>query len=93
MPKIALVTVTNEGFTATMTGKTISGKIRRVELRAQENERAGNGTATARDPDGIGAPFRPEPSPRDHRVLGGGLQLVTSAVVNRAHANEPKITR
>ncbi len=44
--------------------KTISGKIRRVELRAQENERAGNGTATVRDPDGIGAPFRPEPSPR-----------------------------
>ena len=44
--------------------KTISGKIRRVELRGQENERAGNGTAAARDPDGIGGPFRPEPSPR-----------------------------
>jgi acetyl-CoA synthetase len=44
--------------------KTISGKIRRVELRGQENERAGNGTATARDPDGVGGPFRPEPSPR-----------------------------
>jgi acetyl-CoA synthetase len=44
--------------------KTISGKIRRVELRGQENERAGNGTAAARDPDGIGGRFRPEPSPR-----------------------------
>ena len=44
--------------------KTISGKIRRVELRGQENERAGNGTAAARDPDGVGGPFRPEPSPR-----------------------------
>ena len=44
--------------------KTISGKIRRVELRRQENERAGNAAAAARDPDGIGGPFRPEPSPR-----------------------------
>ena len=44
--------------------KTISGKIRRVELRGQENERAGNRTAAARDPDGIGGPFRREPSPR-----------------------------
>ena len=44
--------------------KTISGKIRRVELRAQENERAGNGPAAARDPDEIGGPFRREPSPR-----------------------------
>jgi acetyl-CoA synthetase len=44
--------------------KTISGKIRRVELRRQENERAGNAAATARDPDQIGGPFRREPSPR-----------------------------
>ena len=44
--------------------KTISGKIRRVELRSQEYQRAGNGDAPARDPDGIGGPFRPEPSPR-----------------------------
>ncbi len=44
--------------------KTISGKIRRVELRSQEDQRAGNGDALARDPDGIGGPFRPEPSPR-----------------------------
>ena len=44
--------------------KTISGKIRRVELRGRENERAGDGTATVRDPDGLGGPFRPEPSPR-----------------------------
>ena len=44
--------------------KTISGKIRRVELRGQENERAGSGTAAAHDPDGIGGPFRREPSPR-----------------------------
>jgi len=44
--------------------KTISGKIRRVELREQENERAGNAAAAARDPDGIGGPFRREPSPR-----------------------------
>ena len=44
--------------------KTISGKIRRVELRRQENERAGNGTAVTRDPDGIGGPFHPEPAAR-----------------------------
>jgi acetyl-CoA synthetase len=44
--------------------KTISGKIRRVELRSQEDQRAGNGDAPFRDPDGIGGPFRPEPSPR-----------------------------
>ncbi len=44
--------------------KTISGKVRRVELRGQENERAGDGTAPVRDPDGIGGPFRTEPSPR-----------------------------
>ena len=44
--------------------KTISGKIRRVELRGQENERAGDVTAGARDPDGVGGPFRPEPFPR-----------------------------
>ena len=44
--------------------KTISGKIRRVELRSQEDQRAGNGDAPARDPDGIGGPFRPEPYPR-----------------------------
>jgi acetyl-CoA synthetase len=44
--------------------KTISGKIRRVELRGQEDQRAGNGDAPARDPDGIGGPFRPQPFPR-----------------------------
>jgi acetyl-CoA synthetase len=44
--------------------KTISGKIRRVELRGQETARAGAGTAPARDPDGVGGPFRHTPSPR-----------------------------
>jgi acetyl-CoA synthetase len=44
--------------------KTISGKIRRVELRGQEAARAGAGTPPARDPDGVGGPFRSTPSPR-----------------------------
>ncbi len=44
--------------------KTISGKIRRVELRAQENERAGNGSPASHDPDAAGGPFRPGPSRR-----------------------------
>jgi acetyl-CoA synthetase len=44
--------------------KTISGKIRRVELRGQEAARAGTGTPPARDPDGLGGPFRAIPSPR-----------------------------
>ena len=44
--------------------KTISGKIRRVELRGQEEARAGTGAPPARDPDGLGGPFRATPSPR-----------------------------
>jgi acetyl-CoA synthetase len=44
--------------------KTISGKIRRVELRGQEAARAGAGAPPRRDPDGIGGPFRTTPSPR-----------------------------
>ena len=44
--------------------KTISGKIRRVELRGQEAARAGTGAPPARDPDGLGGPFRAIPSPR-----------------------------
>jgi acetyl-CoA synthetase len=62
--------------------KTISGKIRRVELRQQEVGRAAAGSpagespaggppatgtpagAPAKDPDGIGGPFRGAPSPR-----------------------------
>ena len=44
--------------------KTISGKIRRVELRAQENERAGSAGTPSHDPDAAGGPFRPGPSPR-----------------------------
>jgi acetyl-CoA synthetase len=44
--------------------KTISGKIRRVELRGQEAARAGTGTPPPRDPDGVGGPFRNIPSPR-----------------------------
>jgi acetyl-CoA synthetase len=44
--------------------KTISGKIRRVELRGQEEARAGTGAPPARDPDGVGAPFRATPSSR-----------------------------
>jgi acetyl-CoA synthetase len=44
--------------------KTISGKIRRVELRGQEAARAGAGAPPARDPDGIGGPFRGTTSPR-----------------------------
>jgi acetyl-CoA synthetase len=44
--------------------KTISGKIRRVELRGQEAARAGTGAPPARDPDGLGGPFRATPSPR-----------------------------
>ncbi|HEY0718909.1 MAG TPA: AMP-binding protein [Streptosporangiaceae bacterium] len=44
--------------------KTISGKIRRVELRGQEAARAAGGTPPARDPDGAGGPLHPTPSPR-----------------------------
>ena len=44
--------------------KTISGKIRRVELRGQEEARAGRGAPPARDPDGLGGPFRATLSPR-----------------------------
>jgi acetyl-CoA synthetase len=44
--------------------KTISGKIRRVELRQQEARRTAGGPAPAKDPDGIGGPFRVTPSPR-----------------------------
>jgi acetyl-CoA synthetase len=44
--------------------KTISGKIRRVELRGQENERAGRAGTPGHDPDAAGGPFRPGPSPR-----------------------------
>jgi acetyl-CoA synthetase len=44
--------------------KTISGKIRRVELRGQEMARAGGGPDLVRDPDGVGGPFRNTPSPR-----------------------------
>jgi acetyl-CoA synthetase len=44
--------------------KTISGKIRRVELRGQETARNGGGEPPARDPDGVGGPFRNRPSPR-----------------------------
>jgi acetyl-CoA synthetase len=44
--------------------KTISGKIRRVELRGQEAARAGTGTPPPRDPDGLGGPFHNIPSPR-----------------------------
>jgi acetyl-CoA synthetase len=62
--------------------KTISGKIRRVELRGQEAARTGTGEP----------PEHPV-APRHHRVLGRGLQLVTSAVVNRAQASEPNRTR
>jgi acetyl-CoA synthetase len=44
--------------------KTISGKIRRVELRGQEAARNGAGETPVRDPDGVGGPFRNSPSPR-----------------------------
>jgi acetyl-CoA synthetase len=44
--------------------KTISGKIRRVELRQQEAGRTAGGPQPAKDPDGIGGPFRATPSPR-----------------------------
>jgi len=44
--------------------KTISGKIRRVELRGQEEARAGSASTPTRDPDGVGGPFRNTPSPR-----------------------------
>ncbi|HUA28091.1 MAG TPA: AMP-binding protein [Streptosporangiaceae bacterium] len=44
--------------------KTISGKIRRVELRLQEAGRTAGGPPPAKDPDGIGGPFRATPSPR-----------------------------
>jgi acetyl-CoA synthetase len=44
--------------------KTISGKIRRVELRGQEEARAGTGAPPARDPDGLGGPFRATSSSR-----------------------------
>ncbi len=44
--------------------KTISGKIRRVELRAQENDRAGNVSPASHDPDLAGGPFRPAPPRR-----------------------------
>ena len=44
--------------------KTISGKIRRVELRAQENERAGNVSPACHDPDAAGGPGRPGPARR-----------------------------
>jgi acetyl-CoA synthetase len=44
--------------------KTISGKIRRVELRGQEEARAGTGAPPARDPDGLGGPFRATSAPR-----------------------------
>jgi acetyl-CoA synthetase len=44
--------------------KTISGKIRRVELRQQEAGRTAGGPPPAKDPDGIGGPFRATPSPR-----------------------------
>jgi acetyl-CoA synthetase len=44
--------------------KTISGKIRRVELRLQEAGRTAGGPPPAKDPDGIGGPFRAAPSPR-----------------------------
>ena len=74
--------------------KTISGKIRRVELRGP-GERAGrerNGRGPRPGRDRRALPPGTVPA-RDHRVLGGRLQLVTSAVVKRAQANEPKITR
>ena len=44
--------------------KTISGKIRRFELRQQETARAAGGAPPPKDPDGIGGPFRVDPSPR-----------------------------
>ncbi len=44
--------------------KTISGKIRRVELRQQEARRTAGGPPPTKDPDGIGGPFRATPSPR-----------------------------
>jgi acetyl-CoA synthetase len=44
--------------------KTISGKIRRFELRQQETVRAAGGAPPPKDPDGIGGPFRVDPSPR-----------------------------
>ncbi|HEY6500205.1 MAG TPA: AMP-binding protein [Streptosporangiaceae bacterium] len=44
--------------------KTISGKIRRVELRQQEAWRTAGGPPPAKDPDGIGGPFWATPSPR-----------------------------
>jgi acetyl-CoA synthetase len=44
--------------------KTISGKIRRFELRQQETVRAAGGAPPSKDPDGIGGPFRVDPSPR-----------------------------
>ena len=53
--------------------KTISGKIRRVELRAQENERARNGSPAATTRTRPAAvPPRPVPA-RDGRILGGRL--------------------
>ncbi len=44
--------------------KTISGKIRRVELRGQENERAGSAGTPGHDPDAAGGLFRSGPAPR-----------------------------
>jgi acetyl-CoA synthetase len=44
--------------------KTISGKIRRVELRQLEAWRTAGRPPPAKDPDGIGGPFRATPSPR-----------------------------
>ena len=44
--------------------KTISGKIRRVELRQQETRRTAGGPPPAKDPDGIGGPFWATPAPR-----------------------------
>jgi acetyl-CoA synthetase len=44
--------------------KTISGKIRRVELRGQEMARNGDGELPGRDPDGVGGPFWSSPSHR-----------------------------
>ncbi len=59
--------------------KTISGKIRRVELRLQEARRTAGGPPPAKEPGRHRRllPVRPL-APRHHRVLGRGLQLVTS---------------
>ena len=86
-----------------------AGAADRVRRAAQDDlgqDPPGGAARPGRGPRGYGARRRrgtrtgsaarsaPTPSPARHdRVLGGGLQLVTSAVVKRAQANEAASTR